>query len=511
MSDVQEGMRATPARIPRLLAAAILCALFAITPGIGLAQPDTSHLWRISDLDRLQSEGKVDSALAVTGEMLARDSLRVDVLLRRAELFRLRGDQEGREQSLRRALTRMPNSHEVNLRLAEYFRDRGRHDSAALASGIAYRYGARMDTRAVTLHAECLNAIGKTDSAIAILKLSWRAAQSQTLGVLPPVIGWRPTPFELAAVGGVRQRWNFGRPSIFLFWATWSPASMEAMADILAALPNSGVSWQFFPMNVDHAGQEAFSDSAAVRAAREIGYRDPVWVDSGLVQMRAFGIERIPALIFTGISGEITQVITKWDDESRLHVQRDQLGGYEDTVRAPTVPPDTARQRARNLLGAARRSWQSGNQTLAIQSASRATHADPTCTPAHLHLALWRWQRGDSAGARLSAENALRADTLDVDALVMRAQMHWSQGNEKSATPMMRRALELDSAAIAAWRHIGWHEAKNGKTDAAEAAIERIRALNPHDWGIPLIRAVLAERRDPERALADWLVLLNRD
>lgn len=480
--------------------------LSVLVPALAAAQADSG--WHLGDLDRLRDSGKLDSALLVADSLLARDSSRVEVLLRRAAIFQSRGDTVGQGNDLRRAFSSAPGSREVNRQLAGLFAAKRIFDSAAFHSGLALGPVSSADKRSILTHAEYLESAGAADSAARVLAAFWRRGMSRSLGSLPPPVGWKPTLAELTAIDGRREIWNQGRPAIFLFWATWSEASLEAMTDLLEALPKSGVSWQFIPVNVDRV-RPRWSDSTLIKRARELKYGGPVWVDSGLGLMHEWGIERLPTVVFTGIAGTVVSVSTEWSDATRDRVLKEQMGGYADTVDAVPAPPDTARQRAQNLLGAARRAWQMGDRTQALQQASQALRADPANAEAQSHMALWRWQNGDSTGARHGIQTVLKQDSGLVAALGLRGMMHWWQGRDSEAVVLMHQALALDSNFVPAWRIVGWDAANRGEQSAAEEALARIRVLNRNDWAVSVIEAVRAAAGNPQQSLAIWRELVK--
>jgi len=488
--------------MPKLIA----CLLLVLIPAVAAAQAESG--WHLGDIDRLRDAGKIDSALLVGDSLLARDSSRVEVLLRRAAIFQSRGDTAEQWNDLRRAFRVAPASREVNRQLAGLFAAKRIFDSAAFHSGIALGPVNSADKPSILTHAEYLESSGAVDSAARLLGAVWRRGMSKSLGSLPPPVGWKPTLAEFTAIDGRREIWNQGRPAIFLFWATWSERSLRAMTDLLEALPKSGVSWQFFPVNADRI-RPRWSDSTLFKRARELKYGGPVWVDSGLGLMHEWGIDRLPTVVFTGIGGAVVSVATEWSDATRDRVLKEQMGGYADTVDALPAPPDTARQRAQNLLGSARRAWQMGDRSLALQQVSRALRADPANPDAQLHTVLWRWQNGDSSGARYGIQTVLKQDSSLVAALGLRGMMCWWQGRDSEAVALMSHALALDSNFLPAWRIVGWDAANRGEQIGVDQALSRIRALNRNDWAVSVIEAVRAAADNPQKSLATWRELVQ--
>ncbi len=479
--------------------------LAALLVLLGLSLPVTGTAETAYERARaFVSRGALDSAMALSDSSLAADSANPGMWVIKAEIHAARADRDQQMTALQTALHHSPFYADAILEHARAYLDSGLVDSAAhCLPPFIFRPGpSQID--ALCLQARIVESLGRADSAIGLYQRAYEILDRRALLRLPPARMQRLSQVSLESDKGIASVWRLGVPSIFLFWADWAPQSTDAFGEIVENLKGAGITWRFVPINVNSSHPDPQSIARAVSQARELGYKDTVWIDNNLTIFRAWNIDRVPTVIVTNINGDVDVTQTGWSDDTRHLIVDQYLGSYTDSADTTASHVSAERVRSRYLIETARVAAASGYLEQAVRQANNAVKADPQFSLAHVALAVWRWQRGDTLGARMAAYNALQADSLDPWANIAVGRIEYLHGQNQSAFELMQRSIARDSGFVPAWRLLGHCAIALGDTNTANAAIQAIERYNKLDLELPVLQAMLAAPADPVRAAVVW-------
>ncbi len=92
-------------------------------------------------------------------------------------------------------------------------------------------------------------------------------------------------------------------PTVVLFWATWSPRSAEALADLQQLYARSGAA--VAAVNVDTGDGELVA--AVEKAARDTQF--PVFMDRGLELYQQWGVVAVPSMALVDGAGHVVSTL----------------------------------------------------------------------------------------------------------------------------------------------------------------------------------------------------------
>lgn len=449
----------------------------------------------------LLARGAFDSAMAVVDSALVADSANPDLWMVRSTIHAARSDRTAQTHALRAILERYPLYPDALIALAKVYVDSGLADSAAQYLKPHLLRGGPNLTEVLYLRGRVLESRGQFDSAVTVYRTAYDVRDRRALLRFPPQTQHKINLACLVSAEGISSVWRAGVPTMFLFWADWSPTSVAAFGDVVENLKGAGITWCFVPVNVDSADPGPETIASLVSSARDIGYTDTVWVDRDLTLLRGWDIQRIPTVIVVSINGEIDAVIDGWSPEARRVIVDQYLGSYADSV-GEVASASPERTRARHLLASAFQAGHNGNLEQAVKRADLAVTTDSTFPFAYVSLAAWRWLRGDTLGARIAAHQAVAADPNDLWALMAIARVEYLHGQFQSSFDLAHQCLALDSEFVPAWRVLGHSALALGDTLSADLAAGAIARFNKLDLGLPVLRAGLLAATDAPRAAA---------
>jgi len=449
-----------------------------------------------------------DSALKIVIKALDTDSLNTELWIVKAEIHSRQRNRALELASLRKALIISPDRLQIHEQLAEVYCDSGLIDSAgkyltlpltadSLNPRVSYYWGRVCELR------------GQLDSAAAIYMRTFDLLHSDELIRIPICPGYRIRSTFLRTTAGGTIPFNPGRPTLILFWATWSPESMKALNVIVQQLPKAGISWSFLPVNVDEKPWRRTTRQRVEAKARELGFKDPVPVDSGLVFIDQLELVTIPTLIATDLAYNVEDVVPGWNSQTANNVSKLLFGGGDSaSSKAPRARTDC--ERALLLLGTAWQRWEDANIFGALDQVGRVTRVCSTAVYPRALSAIWRWAWPDTLRAGREAYEALRADSTDPLGWSVVAEVERRRNHPDAADQAVRRALQLDSTSSVGWVVAGRVAATAGDTTRLRQcvlALERVNRIHP---GLGVLRALLKHKTGalPE-AITLWRGLLD--
>jgi tetratricopeptide (TPR) repeat protein len=498
--------------VSALQAIRVLAILVAFLTSSG--SPEAALAQRVSPVNRailarlLLNKNLVDSASSIVEAGLAADSLNPDLWAAKAWIHAARGDRSAELEALRRALAIRPFFTEVHQTLAEVFCDSGLTDSADRYIALPMQADS-LNPRVTYFGGRIREQRGELDSAAVMYLRTYELLNAYELLRVPVCPGYRVQDARLHTTGSAVIRLISGRPTLLLFWATWSPESMKAMKAIMQQLPKSGLSWSFLPINVDEWKWRRSTRQRAEAKARELGYKDPVPVDSGLSLFDRFGLVRIPALIATSISGDVDEVEFGWSKNVADRVIKGLLGTADSTSQLPQ-PPQSDCKPALRLLGAAWHYWEGADPMRALNQVSRVIRTCSTSAYPHVLSATWRWRLADTLRAGRDAYKARRADSTSPWGWLAVAELDRRRNRVDSSWQAVQQALRLDSSLATAWAIAGRLAATANDTVTVRRAALALERLNRVDPALYVLRALLLRSAGSlANAIALWRELLD--
>ena len=135
-----------------------------------------------------------------------------------------------------------------------------------------------------------------------------------------------------------------GAPTVVLFWATWSPRSAEALADLQQLHIGSGMS--VAAVNVDTEAGDGELVSAVERATRDIQF--PVFIDRGLELYEKWGVVAVPSVALVDGTGRVVRTLDGYaPGQRRTFLQQAAAAAGTvsgDGVSASRPAPDSAQR-----------------------------------------------------------------------------------------------------------------------------------------------------------------------
>jgi Flp pilus assembly protein TadD/peroxiredoxin len=150
-----------------------------------------------------------------------------------------------------------------------------------------------------------------------------------------------PPAFVLKDTSG--KEWKsadlYGRgATAVVFWANWSPRSMEVIRDLEALRAKIGADKvQVLTVNCEHPSISSADRGVIADTAKQVGFTGPVLVDDGLVAFNDYGTMALPSTLVVGADGKVVYVLAGYPT-----TLRDELA---DAVRKAAGLPSEAEQR----------------------------------------------------------------------------------------------------------------------------------------------------------------------
>lgn len=129
-------------------------------------------------------------------------------------------------------------------------------------------------------------------------------------------------------------------PTVVVFWATWSPRSEEALADLQQLHELEGV--PVAAINVDTEGSDRGTADAVTRAYLKQGARFPLFIDHGLELYERWGVIAVPSMALVNGDGRVMAVLDGYPPGERsAFLQRavaaaEQTGACYSSTAAPS-------------------------------------------------------------------------------------------------------------------------------------------------------------------------------
>jgi tetratricopeptide (TPR) repeat protein len=227
-----------------------------------------------------------------------------------------------------------------------------------------------------------------------------------------PSVGDPVPPTRLfGADGGTVDLVSPGRVTLLLFWATWSPRSLEALG-YLKGLPARYPSGKLSISVVNADGQRMDEQRGrnVAAALKETGFDGVSVIDPALETFNAYGIIALPTFVIVGPDGRLAGFVAGFHFSAPEEVEEvlDRLIPREPVRQAGEArivpPPPVPRNGADAQLSLAREALRAGRTQDAIEGLSEAVRRDPAFVESAVLLA--RLLRKEGRGKEADAETA---------------------------------------------------------------------------------------------------------
>ena len=283
---------------------------------------------------------------------------------------------------------------------------------------------------------------------------------------------------------------SFERPSIIVLWATWSPASLTALDELLDGAPKGGIRWQVIPINVDAPALNAADTARVHAAARSAGWNGPVWYDLGYELMKEWGVLAVPTVTVTALGGTIDEIEHDWSPVLRDRLFALYFGALTDSF--PGFVSEKSTDQCRKRAMSARWLWRIGKRSEAVTTMQIVADSCADLPSDIARLANWKW----SAGGSMRRESAIRplVERDDASAWTLAARSGWRhrQGDRDGAIALATQSTKLDSAFYPAWIQLAEYSEAASDLTTTLRAYTRAAQLNRFDGRALALGARLA-------------------
>ena len=231
------------------------------------------------------------------------------------------------------------------------------------------------------------------------------------------------------------------RGLVILFWAGWSPRSIDAMhtlESLRAEVAARGVGLAAVNVEHEHLTAEALAALRPTVAGLKVGF--PILIDDRLKLFRAYGVISVPSTAVVTRDGKLAGFVAGFSASSREKII-DAIHERAGITRTVVAPPKGAPAALR---------W--------------------------LQLGRTELSGGRDAAARMAFERAAKADPALADPLIELAALALDAGDTAGAKALLDQGLAVEAGAPAAIREQARLEALEGRIDAAVARLEPLAA-----------------------------------
>ncbi len=278
---------------------------------------------------------------------------------------------------------------------------------------------------------------------------------------------------------GEKVQWQPGQGeeqvTLVVFWATWSPRSLEMLQDLKDVQTRYGTEGiQVYAVNVDGQNITPIVHKQVKQVVDDLALTFPVIIDQDLELFYSYGVIAVPSLALVDGQGSLTYGPSGYSLPIRDHLidSIEALLGLAPPTEVATMEPF-------------------------YQAARKATR--------YHNLALQLANKGKYDRALGNLEKSIAADSLFGAPHGLRGEILLAQGNHERAAEAFARATELDSTRVSAWA--GWGRALLGLDEDQQAGAALTHGLAIDDTYTPILLdlARLNGRAGEEAAAAEYL------
>ncbi len=301
-----------------------------------------------------------------------------------------------------------------------------------------------------------------------------------------PDFSIRTTAGEDVTLGALKE----GKTSVILFWATWSPRSIEELKfleKVYKEHKDKGL--KVVGINVNHLTFTVEDEQAIETVVKETGVTFPIAIDRGLELYNQVGVVATPSTLVMDSSGKVAYEVSSFLSATgeQLKETVEVALGVRTAPAATAVVEDTSYKPNRSAMlyfNLGRNLLKMGSREKAVDKLLQAVGADakytaPRVLLGHLYLdqAIKDHKAAEEA-VRLFGE-ALAADPKSVSALSGMGEALLRTGKLDDAEARFGEAIKLDATYTPALTGMAAVLSKKGKYDEGMVKFQEALDLNP--------------------------------
>lgn len=294
--------------------------------------------------------------------------------------------------------------------------------------------------------------------------------------------------------------------SIVLFWATWSPRSIEEMKDLeklYQEYKDKGL--EVVGINVNHLTY-TFEDRKAIdKVIADTAVTFPIALDKGLETYNTMGVVATPSTILMDQSGKITYEISSYltftgekireNTEIALGLREaveEVVVAEEDKGYKPTRKAMLYYNLGRNLL-------KRGDRDKAIDKLSMSVEEDsgyaaPRILLGHLYLENSSDDDQDALDGAISLfQEAIKQEPKNISALTGLGEGFLRKGKLDEAESLLKEAIEVDATYTPAITGLATIYSEQGRYEESLVKFKEALELNPFSPNVYFRRALSYE------------------
>jgi peroxiredoxin len=235
-------------------------------------------------------------------------------------------------------------------------------------------------------------------------------------------IGEPPPAFTLRGVdGGEHSSGDLlaGKVTVILFWATWSPRSLEALEDLASLTESLGPgSFQTVAINAEHP-EITRADLEKIKAAvKDAGSSALVLADDGLTVFSDYGTMALPSMLVVDKAGKVAFTMAGYPTTMRgdlteaVKLALGLVTEKEEEVVEEYVPKNHALM----YYNMGKRLYGKGQEEKAEAQLLQSVERDPDFVKPHLLLGIYYKKTGRNEEALKEFERVKGLDPRDIEA-----------------------------------------------------------------------------------------------
>jgi Flp pilus assembly protein TadD/thiol-disulfide isomerase/thioredoxin len=302
---------------------------------------------------------------------------------------------------------------------------------------------------------------------------------------------------------------------VIVFWATWSPRSMDLLRDLKEMSEQYGEhNFRVIAVNVDGQETSPMAMREITQKTVELDLPFPVVVDEGLKIFYAYGVIAVPSIALVdgagqlryGPSGYSYSVRDRIVDSTEVLLGLKEAGELTVLVEGYKPKPRASRyyHLGRRLANQELYERALGNLDMAVEADT--AFSSPHNLKGQIDLAMGNFE---------SAEKNF-AKAVELDSTSVAARAGWGRSlllldRTDEATTILSATLALDDTYTPALVDLAECRSRNGEYDEAWALYEVARELNPRDPELLFsIGKFLEVRGETKKALAVYRLALEQ-
>lgn len=235
-------------------------------------------------------------------------------------------------------------------------------------------------------------------------------------------IGDRPPAFVMNELGGSERKSEdliAGKVSVVLFWATWSPRSLEVLKDLESLVAELGSDQlQVVAINAEHPRISTADEGIIRKAVTDAGSSATILLDDGLVAYNDFGTMALPSMLVVDREGIVTFAMAGYPTTMRgdlpqaVKMALGLISAEEVEVVVEYVP----KNRALMYYNMGKRLYEKGQEEKAEAQLLQSVERDPDYIKPHLLLGVYYKKTGENEKALQEFQRVKKLDPRDNEA-----------------------------------------------------------------------------------------------